>query len=144
MVVDHELSTTAIRFWQNILTAQRVKPQRKEPRRYYGIWDYYKFLCPALPEMREFIREKIKSYCEVEGLNEIAIDYNRLVDVVPSYHVKRAALRYCARPGIAAWDYGYPAMLSKKFKSVYGYDPREQKAHPSADIKWRQPCLRPR
>ena len=44
--------------------------------------DYYKFLCPALPEVREFIREKIKSYCEVEGLNGIAIDYNRLVDVV--------------------------------------------------------------
>lgn len=41
--------------------------------------DYYKFLCPALPEVREFIREKIKSYCEVEGLNGIAIDYNRLV-----------------------------------------------------------------
>ena len=44
--------------------------------------DYYKFLCPALPEVREFIKEKIKSYCEVEGLNGIAIDYNRFVDVV--------------------------------------------------------------
>ena len=35
---------------------------------------YYKFLCPALPEVREFIKEKIKAYCEVEGLNGIAID----------------------------------------------------------------------
>lgn len=39
---------------------------------------YYKFLCPALPEVREFIKEKIKTYCEVEGLNGIAIDYHRL------------------------------------------------------------------
>lgn len=40
---------------------------------------YYKFLCPALPEVREFIKEKIKAYCEVEGLNGIAIDYHRFV-----------------------------------------------------------------
>lgn len=98
--------------------------------------DYYKFLCPALPEVREFIREKIKSYCEVEGLNGIAIDYNRLVDVVlpttlwPHYGIVQDR-------EYAAWDYGYhPAML-EKFKSRYGYDPREQQ-DPSTDIKWRQ------
>jgi len=33
--------------------------------------DYYKFLCPALPEVREFIRNKVREYCEVEGLNGI-------------------------------------------------------------------------
>lgn len=98
--------------------------------------DYYKFLCPALPEVREFIGEKIKSYCEVEGLSGIAIDYNRLVDVVlpttlwPHYGIVQDR-------EYAAWDYGYhPAML-EKFKSRYGYDPREQQ-DPSADIKWRQ------
>lgn len=91
--------------------------------------DYYKFLCPALPEVREFIREKIKSYCEVEGLNGIAIDYNRLVDVVlpttlwPHYGIVQDR-------EYAAWDYGYhPAML-EKFKSRYGYDPREQQDRP--------------
>ena len=36
--------------------------------------DYYKFMCPALPEVREFIKKKIEAYCEVEGLNGIAID----------------------------------------------------------------------
>lgn len=98
--------------------------------------DYYKFLCPALPEVREFIGEKIKSYCEVEGLSGIAIDYNRLVDVVlpttlwPHYGIVQDR-------EYAAWDYGYhPAML-EKFKSRYGYDPREQQ-DPSTDIKWRQ------
>lgn len=44
--------------------------------------DYYKFMCPALPEVREFIKKKIEAYCEVEGLNGIAIDYNRFVDVI--------------------------------------------------------------
>lgn len=98
--------------------------------------DYYKFLCPALPEVREFIKDKIKSYCEVEGLNGIAIDYHRFVDVVlpttlwPHYDIVQDR-------EYAAWDYGYhPAML-EKFKEQYGYDPREQK-DPSLDMNWRQ------
>ena len=67
---------------------------------------YYKFLCPALPEVREFIKEKIKAYCEVEGLNGIAIDYHRFVDVVlpttlwPRYGIVQDR-------EYAAWDYGY-------------------------------------
>ena len=98
--------------------------------------DYYKFMCPALPEVREFIKEKVKAYCEVEGLNGIAIDYNRFVDVVlpttlwPHYGIVQDR-------EYAAWDYGYhPAML-KLFKEKYGYDPREQE-DPSLDVKWRQ------
>lgn len=98
--------------------------------------DYYKFMCPALPEVREFIKEKVKAYCEVEGLNGIAIDYNRFVDVVlpttlwPQYGIVQDR-------EYAAWDYGYhPAML-QKFQEQYGYDPRQQ-ADPSLDVKWRQ------
>lgn len=107
------------------------KPQR---RRYYGICGLYKFLCPALPEVREFIREKIKSYCEVEGLNGIAIDYNRLVDVVlpttlwPHYGI--------TRPG--NMPHGITViitMLEVQRQSMA--DPREQQ-DPLADIKWRQ------
>ena len=98
--------------------------------------DYYKFMCPALPEVREFIKEKVKAYCEVDGLNGIAIDYNRFVDVVlpttlwPHYGIVQDR-------EYVAWDYGYhPAML-KLFKEKYGYDPREQE-DPSLDVKWRQ------
>lgn len=97
---------------------------------------YYKFLCPALPEVREFIKEKIKTYCEVEGLNGIAIDYHRFVDVVlpttlwPRYGIVQDR-------EYAAWDYGYHPEMLKKFKEQHGYDPREQE-DPSLDVKWRQ------
>ena len=86
---------------------------------------YYKFLCPALPEVREFIKEKIKAYCEVEGLNGIAIDYHRFVDVVlpttlwPHYGIVQDR-------EYAAWDYGYHPEMLRLFKEQYGYDPREQ------------------
>jgi hypothetical protein len=98
--------------------------------------DYYKFLCPALPEVREYLKNKIKAYCEVDGLTGIAIDYHRFVDVIlpttlwPRYHIVQDK-------EYAAWDYGYhPAMLAK-FQEKHGYDPRQQD-DPSTDPTWLQ------
>jgi len=98
--------------------------------------NYYKFMCPALPEVREYIKNNIRAYCEVEGLNGIAIDYHRFVDVIlpttlwPKYGIVQDR-------EYPEWDFGYhPAMLSL-FKEKYGYDPREQE-DPSTDEKWLQ------
>lgn len=98
--------------------------------------DYYKFLCPALPEVREYLNNKIRAYCEVEGLNGIAIDYHRFVDVVlptslwPRYGIVQDR-------EYAEWDYGYHPEMLRKFKVLHGYDPRIQK-DPSLDVVWRQ------
>ncbi len=98
--------------------------------------DYYKFMCPALPEVREYIKNKIKAYCEVEGLNGISIDYHRFVDVIlpttlwPKYGIVQDR-------EYPQWDYGYHPAMIKLFKSQYGYDPREQE-DPSTDEKWLQ------
>ncbi|MCE5346700.1 MAG: family 10 glycosylhydrolase [Bacteroidales bacterium] len=98
--------------------------------------DYYKFMCPALPEVREYIKNKIKSYCEVEGLNGIAIDYHRFVDVI-------LPTTLWSRYGIVQdkeypdFDYGYHPAIIKLFKEKYGYDPRELE-DPSTDEKWLQ------
>lgn len=98
--------------------------------------DYYKFLCPALPEVREYLNDKIKAYCEVDGLEGIAIDYHRFVDVVlpttlwPRYGVVQDR-------EYPEWDFGYhPAMIAK-FQEQYGYDPREEE-DPTQDVQWRQ------
>lgn len=98
--------------------------------------DYYKFMCPALPEVREHIKKKIIAYCEVEGLNGIAIDYHRFVDVIlpttlwPRYGIIQDR-------EYPQWDYGYHPAMIELFKSKHGYDPREQE-DPSTDDKWLQ------
>lgn len=98
--------------------------------------DYYKFMCPALPEVREYIKDKIRAYCEVEGLNGIAIDYHRFVDVVlpttlwPQYGVVQDR-------EYPEWDYGYHPAMIEKFMQTHDYDPRELEA-PSADEQWLQ------
>lgn len=98
--------------------------------------DYYKFMCPALPEVRDFIRKKIIAYCEVPGLKGIAIDYHRFVDVI-------LPTTLWSRYGIVQdkeypeFDYGYHPAMIKLFREKYGYDPRDQE-DPSGDEKWSQ------
>ncbi|MDR2912806.1 MAG: family 10 glycosylhydrolase [Alistipes sp.] len=98
--------------------------------------DYYRFLCPAIPEVREYIKDKIRAYCEVDGLNGIAIDYHRFVDVIlpttlwPRYDVVQDH-------EYPEFDYGYHPAMIEKFKALHGYDPREL-ADPSTDEKWLQ------
>ncbi|MDR2496855.1 MAG: family 10 glycosylhydrolase [Tannerellaceae bacterium] len=98
--------------------------------------DYYKFMCPALPEVRDYIRRRITEYCKVEGLEGIAIDYHRFVDVIlpttlwPRYGVVQDREH-------AEWDYGYHPRLIEAFQKIHGYDPRLLD-DPSADAKWLQ------
>lgn len=98
--------------------------------------DYYKFMCPALPEVREHIRKKIISYCEVEGLNGIAIDYHRFVDVIlpttlwPRYGIVQDR-------EYPEFDFGYHPEMTRLFTEKYGYDPSKLE-DPSTDEEWMQ------
>lgn len=97
---------------------------------------YYKFLCPAIPEVREYIKNKIRAYCEVDGLNGIAIDYHRFVDVIlpttlwPKYGIVQDR-------EYAEWDFGYHPAMIEKFMQKHAYDPRELE-DPSTDEEWLQ------
>ena len=98
--------------------------------------DYYKFMCPALPEVREYIKNKITAYCEVEGLNGIAIDYHRFVDVIlPTTLWSRYDV--VQDHEYPEFDYGYHPAMIKLFMEKYGYDPRELE-DPSSDDTWLQ------
>lgn len=95
---------------------------------------YYKFMCPILPEVREYIRKEVEEICQVDGLMGVSIDYHRFVDVVlpttlwPNYGIVQDR-------EYPQWDYGYHPEMIKAFKELHGYDPREQE-DPSADEKW--------
>jgi hypothetical protein len=98
--------------------------------------DYYKFMCPALPEVRDYIKKKVIDYCEVDGLNGIAIDYHRFVDVIlPTTLWSRYGI--IQDKEYPEFDYGYHPAMIKIFSEKYGYDPREQD-DPSSDEKWLQ------
>jgi len=98
--------------------------------------DYYKFLCPALPETKDFIRKKIRDLERIDGVSGIHLDYIRYVDVflpkglLPKYNLIQDDI-------LPKFDYGYhPAMLTK-FKKTYGYDVKSIPDYPH-DSLWQQ------
>lgn len=95
----------------------------------------YKFLCPALPEVREYLARKVEEICAIDGVEGICLDYCRLIDCVLPVSL---AYNYNLRQDTEVWaeyDYGYHPAMIEKFVKEYGYDPRELQ-DPSRDEKW--------
>lgn len=98
--------------------------------------DYYKFMCPILPEVREYIRASMDKICKIEGLKGISLDYCRYVDVIlpEALWVNYGIVQ---DKEYAEWDYGYHPAMIEQFKKENGYSPLD-KEDPSQDSVWRQ------
>ncbi|BDD06938.1 hypothetical protein AUTU_44210 (plasmid) [Aureibacter tunicatorum] len=98
--------------------------------------DYYKFMCPAIPGVKDFLKELVEDYASIEELDGIHLDYIRYVDVIlpttlqPKYDINQDK----AYP---EWDYGYHPYLVEKYKSEYGIDPLTLE-NPENDQQWLQ------
>lgn len=96
--------------------------------------DYYKFMCPALPEVREFLQQKVHELTKIKGLYGIHLDYIRYVDVIlpealqPKYGLKQDHI-------MPEFDYGYHPEMRKLYKQRYGVDPLELDNYQS-DSTW--------
>lgn len=96
--------------------------------------DYYKFMCPALPEVKEFIKSKMEELMAMEGLKGIHMDYIRYVDaILPVGLWKKYGL--VQDHIMPEFDYGYHPRMRNLFSEKYGYDPLESK-NPGADSLW--------
>jgi len=98
--------------------------------------DYYKFMCPAIPEVRAFIKDHIRKLSKVNGLKGIHMDYVRYVDVIlpeaiqPNYDLVQDY-------EMPEFDYGYHPYMRKLYLDEYGIDPIEIK-DPENDLQWKQ------
>lgn len=86
--------------------------------------NYYKFMCPSLPEVSTFIKSKMDELATVEGLSGIHMDYIRYVDVIlpiglqPKYGLVQDHI-------MPEFDYGYHPHMRDLYKSKYGTDPMD-------------------
>ncbi|PLX02284.1 MAG: hypothetical protein C0595_11275 [Marinilabiliales bacterium] len=96
--------------------------------------DYYKFMCPALPEVRNYLNNKILKLSQIEGLQGIHFDYIRYVDVFlpkelqPKYGLVQNDI-------MPEFDYGYHPYMRALYKSKYGIDPMDLKDY-AHDKSW--------
>jgi uncharacterized lipoprotein YddW (UPF0748 family) len=97
---------------------------------------YYRFLCPANPQLGQYLKSQISPYLAIPGLEGIHLDYIRYPDVI----LPRALWR---QYGIVqdkeypAFDYCYCKQCRQKFTSLGGNDPLTME-NPEDDIAWRQ------
>lgn len=95
----------------------------------------YKFLNPALPEVRDYVMDNVKRVCSISGISGICLDYCRIVDgVLPislsyNYGITQDGEVF------PQWDYGYHPAALERFRSEYGYDPRTV-PDPTRDTTW--------
>jgi uncharacterized lipoprotein YddW (UPF0748 family) len=98
--------------------------------------DYYKFLDPARPEVREFVRDTVRELAAIPGLTGVHLDYIRHPDaILPSglwskYNIVQDKV-------YPPYDYGYTDYSRRAFKTKTGIDPMELK-DPEANAAWMQ------
>lgn len=115
------------------LSVNRLGKSLAEERAYV---DYYKFMCPAIPEVKDYLKGKIIELSEIKGLKGIHMDYVRYVDVIlpeaiqPNYNIVQDH-------EFPEYDYGYHPYMRKLYKEKYGIDPIEIE-DPENDKQWKQ------
>ncbi len=117
------------------LSVNRLGASLAEEKAYV---DYYKFMCPALPEVKDFIATKMNELSKIKGLKGIHMDYIRYVDVILPVGLwdKYDLVQDHIMP---EFDYGYHPYMRELFKDKYGSDPIEMKdvAHDSVWLDFR-------
>jgi uncharacterized lipoprotein YddW (UPF0748 family) len=98
--------------------------------------DYYRFLDPARPEVREFVQGTVKELAAITELSGIHLDYIRHPDAIlpKGLWSKYNLVQDRVYP---AFDYGYTGYSRKLFKAKHGVDPMDIK-DPSQQKEWVQ------
>jgi uncharacterized lipoprotein YddW (UPF0748 family) len=96
--------------------------------------DYYKFLDPAHPGVRAFVRDTVRELAAMPGLTGIHLDYIRHPDaILPSdLWAKYGIVQDKVYP---PYDYGYTPLSRAAFKTSHGIDPMTM-ADPESNAPW--------
>ncbi len=98
--------------------------------------DYYHFLSPCVPEVREYLASYYDRIARIEGLDGVHLDYIRFPDVILpiTLQPKYGLVQDREYP---EFDYGYHPVCIARFREQTGIDPRTLD-DPAAHEGWRQ------
>ena len=96
--------------------------------------DYYRFMSPCVPEVRDSLADHVDTLAQVEGVSGIHLDYIRFPDVIlpvslqPKYDLDQDRER-------PRFDYGYHEACRDQFEQQTGTDPMDLD-DPPANEEW--------
>lgn len=98
--------------------------------------NYYRWLCPSKPEVKNYLKERVEEILQKEYIDGIHLDYIRYCDVIlpvnlwDKYGIEQTR-------ELPEYDFCYCETCRKKYKAEYGNDPLEIK-FPSQSPSWRK------
>lgn len=84
---------------------------------------HYKWLSPSHPQAREYVKQKVARYADLEGLESVHLDYIRYCDVLLGRSHQRNKFKMQQETFRAEYDFGYNPAALEKYKSIFGYSP---------------------
>jgi len=98
--------------------------------------DYYKFMCPSRPEVREYLRGVVREIAAVDGLGSVHLDYIRYPDVIlpVALWAKYNLVQDREHP---EFDFCYCDVCRANFRKESGLDPLAL-PDPPASSAWLQ------
>jgi uncharacterized lipoprotein YddW (UPF0748 family) len=98
--------------------------------------DYYRFLDPGRPEVREWVQGTVKELASIAELKGVHLDYIRHPDAIlpTGLWAKYKIVQDKVYP---QYDYGYSEYERQEFKKKYGIDPLEIQ-DPTSQTQWMQ------
>ena len=96
--------------------------------------DYYRWLCPSHPDVKDILIKDYTELCAIEGVTAVHLDYVRFCDVIlpialqPKYNLVQDH-------EMPQFDFCYCERCRSKFKEQHGTDPIEME-DPSKSEEW--------
>ena len=97
--------------------------------------DYYRWLCPSRPEVKEYLLSNVRSILDKDYVDGIHLDYVRFCDVVlpvnlwSNYHIEQTR-------ELPEYDFCYCEQCRSRFKDWRGID-IDSIQYPEASLSWR-------
>lgn len=99
--------------------------------------DYYKFLCPLHPEVRQFVSTTVRALAQIPEVDGVHLDYVRLPDVILAEGLQ-PKYKLVQDREYPQFDYCYSDLCRSTFKAQTGIDPLTDLPDPAAHQAWRQ------
>lgn len=97
---------------------------------------YYEWLSPFHPEVVDYLKNELRTYLKIEGIESLHLDYIRYSDIFLGTALQKK-YKIQQESELPQFDFGYHPIARKKFFELFGLDPIKLQ-HPELNLAWHQ------